>query len=80
MEGWKGMLAISKAGHDKDQIFYIIEENKEYVYLADGKNRRLEKPKKKKKKHIQIIKEQPKVLTTNEEIKRIVKLYKQSRG
>lgn len=79
MENWKGMLAISKAGHDKNQIFYIIEENNEYVYLADGKCRTLEKPKKKKKKHIQIIKEQQTKLTTNEEIKRILKLYKQSR-
>lgn len=79
MEGWKGMLAVSKAGHDKNEIFYIIEETEEYVFLADGKYRTLEKPKKKKKKHIQIIKGQQQVFVTDEEIKRILKLYKQSR-
>lgn len=50
------MLASSKAGHDKKTVYVIIEEDKEYVYLADGKTRPLTKPKKKNKKHIQIIK------------------------
>lgn len=53
-----GMLAGSKAGHDKDMIYVIIKEEKEYVYLVDGKIRRMENPKKKNKKHIQIIKKE----------------------
>lgn len=51
-----GMFAISLAGHDKNQIYVIIKEESEYVYLADGNLKPLEKPKKKKKKHIQLIK------------------------
>lgn len=51
-----GMFAISLAGHDKNQIYVIIKEEGEYVYLADGNLKPLEKPKKKKKKHIQLIK------------------------
>lgn len=51
-----GMLASSKAGHDKDMIYVIIKEEAEYVYLADGDVRTIDKPKKKNKKHIQIIK------------------------
>lgn len=51
-----GYMAGSLAGHDKDKIYLIVGEEKEYVYLADGKIRTCENPKKKNKKHIQIIK------------------------
>ena len=51
-----GFLASSKAGHDKDKIYVIIKEDAEYVWLADGKIKTFANPKKKRKKHIQIIK------------------------
>ena len=51
-----GLLASSKAGHDKDKIYVIIREDKEYVWLADGKVKTIANLKKKRKKHIQIIK------------------------
>lgn len=54
-----GMLATSKAGHDKSMVYVIIKEEEEYIYLVDGKIRPLAKPKKKNKKHIQIIKKCP---------------------
>ena len=50
------MLAISRAGHDCGQTYMIIAFDNEYAYLADGKIKFLEKPKKKRWKHIQIIK------------------------
>ena len=51
-----GYLAYSKAGHDRHKIYLIIREQGEYVYLADGKTKMPDHPKRKKKKHIQIIK------------------------
>lgn len=51
-----GMFAISKAGHDKDQMYVIIKEEGDFFYLSDGRLKGLEKPKKKRKKHIQIVK------------------------
>ena len=51
-----GCMALSLAGHDRNQIYLIVGEEKEYVYLADGKTRTCTQPKKKNKKHIQIIK------------------------
>ena len=48
-----GMFAFSRAGHDKGRRYLIIGEDEEYVYLADGRLRTVDKPKKKKKKHIQ---------------------------
>jgi len=56
MERYKiGMLARSKAGHDFDKIYVIVDVDQTYVYLSDGSIRTLDKPKKKKKKHVQII-------------------------
>lgn len=51
-----GMLAFSKAGHDKQAVYMITGEEAEYVYLCDGKRRTMENPKKKNKKHIQPVK------------------------
>lgn len=82
-------LAMSKAGHDKGSIYVIIKEEAEMYYLADGKLKTLEKPKKKNKKHIQIIKKLPKEITEvftqkedfrNEEVKRAIKLYRKLGG
>lgn len=48
-----GQLVISKAGRDKGKHFLVVEVAGEYVYLVDGKSRRLDQAKKKKIKHIQ---------------------------
>ena len=53
MEADKSSLVASKAGRDKGQLFYVIDADEQYVYLADGKSRRLEKPKRKKRKHVE---------------------------
>ena len=41
------------AGRDKDNIFYVITEDPIHLYLANGKDRSLDKPKRKKRKHVQ---------------------------
>ena len=43
----------STAGRDTDELFYVIDEDPLYLTLANGKDRTLEKPKRKKRKHIQ---------------------------
>lgn len=82
-----GEFAKSKAGHDKEEFFVIINIEDEYVYLVDGKTRTVEKPKKKKIKHIQIINKIDEELLTklesdkilrNEDIKKAIKSYKKS--
>ncbi len=81
-------LAVSRSGHDKDSLYVIIKEEANLVYLADGKSKPIEKPKKKNRKHIQIIKNLPKEITEvfsqqdfrNEEIKRAIKLYQEQTG
>lgn len=51
----EGMLARSTAGHDQGRLYVIIRMEAEYVWLADGILRTVEKPKKKKIRHIQVI-------------------------
>lgn len=48
-----GQIVISKAGRDKGKKMIVITVvNESYVLIADGVLRKIEKPKKKKIKHI----------------------------
>ena len=79
-----GCFASTLAGHDKCRVYVIIDEEPGYVYLSDGVIRTVDKPKKKKKKHVQTVKriddniaeklEKHKDLQ-NEDIERAIKLY-----
>ena len=53
MEYQIGQVVYSKSGHDKGDVQMIIRVEGEYLLLADGKRRKLEKPKRKKKMHVQ---------------------------
>ena len=46
-------LVISTAGRDKDELLYVIAEEEQFLLLANGKDRTLAKPKRKKRKHVQ---------------------------
>ena len=46
-------VVVSKAGHDQDKWFYVIGEDQDFLLLANGKDRPLDKPKRKKRKHVQ---------------------------
>ncbi|MGF0039538.1 KOW domain-containing RNA-binding protein [Peptoniphilaceae bacterium SGI.131] len=49
-----GQIAASKAGRDKGEVFIVYEiVDDEYVLVVDGKVRKIDKPKKKKIKHLQ---------------------------
>ena len=74
-----GYFAYSLSGHDKDRVYLIINEDKDFVYLADGDVRTTDRLKKKNKKHIQVIKKTGRRTevssVTNEEIKYQIKQY-----
>jgi len=46
-------IVISKNGRDAGKRFIVIGTNAEYSFIADGKGRRYEKPKRKKNKHLE---------------------------
>ena len=80
-----GRFAISKAGHDKTQIYVITAVEGDFAYLCDGRLKTLEKPKKKRVKHIQFVNAQVSqelierlvsgACVRNEEIKYAIKTY-----
>ena len=46
-------VVISTAGRDQGKLFYVIGTDPVYLMLANGKDRTLDKPKRKKRKHVQ---------------------------
>ena len=46
-------VVISTAGRDQGKLFYVIGTDPVYLTLANGKDRTLDKPKRKKRKHVQ---------------------------
>jgi len=82
----RGMLAVSMAGHDKGKVYVVWKEEEDTVLLTDGELRPLAKPKKKNKKHIQMIKNiredwQSSLdqRITDEQIKYMLKCYRKER-
>lgn len=49
-----GTIVFSRKGRDKGRAMVVLKCEGEYLTLADGKLRTLEKPKRKKTKHVQI--------------------------
>ena len=52
MEISRADVVVSLAGRDKGQLFFVLDTDDLFVYIADGKGRRLEQPKRKKRKHV----------------------------
>jgi len=42
----------SDAGRDKGKLFIVLAVEGEYLLLADGKTRKVESPKRKKRRHV----------------------------
>ena len=56
IENCVGMLAYSKCGRDRKRLFCVVETlDTEFVLVADGNLRRLDKPKLKRLKHLSFI-------------------------
>jgi len=77
-------LVISKNGRDAGKRFIVIETDEEYSLIADGKGRRLEKPKRKKNKHLEFEEKANSIVAeklikgdkiTNSEIRRFLATY-----
>lgn len=46
-------LVRSLNGRDEGAYFFVISMDDDYLYLADGKGRPIDRPKKKKRKHVE---------------------------
>lgn len=73
-----GAVVLSAAGHDKDGVFAVIGFTDAHaVLIADGKRRKIEKPKKKKLKHLKplgmLTCENPEI--TNRQLRKALKQF-----
>lgn len=48
-------IVLSLAGHDKGKLFVALATDGDYLLLADGKGRKLDAPKRKKRKHLRSV-------------------------
>ena len=46
-------VVTSTAGRDQGEMFYVIDVEDQFLMLANGKDRTLDRPKRKKCKHVQ---------------------------
>jgi len=85
----KADIVVSLNGRDEGRYFLVINTEDGYSFLANGKGRRFEKPKRKKNKHLkpegEIIGPVAEKLingekVTNNEIRRTLAQYTSARG
>lgn len=73
-----GRIVCSKAGRDKDYFMVVVKSEEDYVFVCDGKERPLERPKKKNVKHLQftntVLSEDS--FKTNKHLKKALAVYK----
>ena len=85
MEIAKSNIVRSDAGRDKGKLFVVLAVEGEYLLLADGKSRKVEAPKRKKRRHVlfvaadenrlsEKIKSEEKI--TNSELRRTLAAYR----
>ena len=46
-------VVVATAGRDQGKLFYVVGTDPVYLMLANGKDRTMDKPKRKKRKHVQ---------------------------
>ena len=78
-------IVRSAAGRDQGKLFVVLAVEGEYLLLADGKSRKVETPKRKKRRHVEFfaaeetrvsekIKSNEKI--TNSELRRTIAAYR----
>ena len=85
MEIAKSDIVRSDAGRDRGKLFVVLSVEGEYLLLADGKGRRVEGPKRKKRRHVLFVAEDASRLAdkikrnekiTNSELRRTLAAYR----
>ena len=79
-----GTLVRSLAGHDRGGIYAVLAADAAFVYIADGRRRSVNHPKKKKRRHLKAVAEAERTAKVswqnNAEIRTFLKQYQQNRN
>ena len=72
-----GMIVKPNSGHKTGNHFVLVKADESFVYIVDGKRRRLSNPKKKNKKHIVVTDKQKIDLNTqtDKSIRKLLNKY-----
>ncbi|MCI9122374.1 MAG: hypothetical protein HFG00_12825 [Oscillibacter sp.] len=83
----KSNIVRSGAGRDKGKLFAVLAVEGEYLLLADGKSRKVESPKRKKRRHVLFVSAEESRLAekirsgekvTNSELRRTLAGYREA--
>ena len=86
MEIAKLNIVRSDAGRDQGKLFAVLAVEGEYLLLADGKSRKVEHPKRKKRRHVLFVSAEENRLTdkiksgekiTNSELRRALAAFRE---
>ena len=72
-----GKIVYSLSGRDKGKYLVVINCDNNYVFVADGKERKLQSPKRKNIKHISLTADtlNPDQFKTNKLLKKAIAVY-----
>ena len=70
MEIAKGCVVKSVAGHDGGRFYVVLSLTDGFAVIADGKERKLERPKRKNLRHLDV-----ETLTTNNKLRRALREF-----
>ncbi len=75
-----GRVVCSKSGRDKGYFMVVVGEDEHYLYVCDGKERPLERPKRKNAKHLSLTKTVfcENEFKTNKSLKKALAVYRDS--
>lgn len=74
----EGQIVCSKSGRDKGYFMVVVREDGNFLYICEGKERPLERPKRKNKKHLQFtntVLEKDR-FKTNKSLRKALAIYK----
>jgi ribosomal protein L14E/L6E/L27E len=86
MEIARSNIVRSDAGRDKGKLFVVLDTEGEYLLLADGRSRKVETPKRKKRRHVLFVSAEENRLSvkinsnekvTNSELRRTLAAYRE---
>ena len=86
MEIAKSNIVRSDAGRDKGKLFVVLAVEGEFLLLADGKARKVENPKRKKRRHVLFVSAEETRLAdklkrgekiTNSELRRTLAIFRE---
>ena len=87
MEIAQSNIVLSDAGRDRGKLFFVLNVEGEFLLLADGKSRRVEAPKRKKRKHVRLVSARETELSakikgeekiTNSELRRALAIFRET--